>query len=162
MFRRQFLLSAPALMLLPALPALAQSGPSLSASADNGNSGTIRPHRDGFLLEVSGLRFNIGMPPTNRLGNFEIQDLMAREITYRVGNAAVTTTLRANGTGQYTLPNGRSGSLNYRSQGGGTALGYLTITMTNTVVLGSSLGRGGAGQISIGGRSINFMLQPQS
>jgi len=168
MDRRLFLASLASLPLLTTTAALAQSGAIVQATADPGTRATVRPRRgSGFLLEVSGFnigmppssQFNIGMPPTLQLGNFEIQDLMARDITVRIGSNLGNFEIQDFMSGRY-VSGATRGTLALEISGRSPANGILMIIASAAAAFGAdALGSGGRGQIGIGETTTGFLLE---
>lgn len=168
MDRRLFLSALASLPLLNATASLAQPATVVQVTAQPGVRAVVRAGRgEGFLLEVSGFnigmppsaQFNIGMPPADSLGNFEIQDLMSREITVRIGTNLGNFEIQDFMAGRYRRGNTR-GTLAMEISGRNPASGFLMIVASAAAAFGAeALGQGGSGQIGIGETRTGFLLE---
>lgn len=157
MDRRLFLAAVPALAVFPALPGRAQARPLARASASPGGSASISRSGEPFHLRVGRSDFRVGMPPTLHMGNFEIQDLMARSVELRVGQVSVSMTLEEAGSGRFHITGGANGTFRAQTRAQGAAAGFPVLVVSGA----AALGRGGQASLGSGRASHGFLLEDQ-
>jgi hypothetical protein len=170
MHRRLFLSSLATVPILVASPAFAgwDEGVAAVFNAGPGQRARVTRTRSGFLLEVSGARFNIGMPPaaqlaevsvpSNNLLQFEIQ-MASTRLTAQIDGLRRFRVSKAGGNDVAVSVRGEQGlrALTDTPEGLFTALvGAAAATMQR-----AELGRGGDAFIMGDGISMlgNFEIQ---
>ncbi|WP_341861162.1 hypothetical protein [Gymnodinialimonas sp. 57CJ19] len=170
---RRTLLSAFASLPLLSVPMIAgaQEGRlvQVTASQEGARATITQQGENRFLLEVTRLgfnigmppssRFNIGMPPAERLQGFDGRSVMGQEVTVSVGSNTAWIIIESMTFGDFGS-GGARGRLEIEVNGRTAGLGFLLPVASAAAALGAdAMGRGGEGRLSMGGTQLGFLLE---
>lgn len=170
---RRTLLSAVATLPILSIPfvAHAQEGVILrvTASPERAQATVTQQRGDRFLLEVTDLgfnigmppssRFNIGMPPMDRLRDYDGGNLNGQEIGVSLGASSGWIRIESLRNGQWSWGESR-GEMAIEANERAAGLGFLMPIASAAAAAGArALGRGGEGAVTIGGRPLGFLLE---
>lgn len=170
---RRTLLSAFATLPILNIPMIAHAQERMvvqaTASPEGARATVLRQGENRFLLEVTDLgfnigmppsaRFNIGMPPFNSLREFDGGNIIGQEVSLRIGDYTLSLKMDDPGTGNWSWGE-TSGVLAMEGDARAAGAGFLMPLAGAAAAIGArGLGRGGNGELSVGGTSLGFLLE---
>lgn len=171
--QRRTLLSAITSLPILSVPMIARAADGIVVqvtASPEGARATITPRDEGsFLLEVTRLgfnfgmppssRFNIAMPPADRLRDYDGGNVVGQEVSVTVGSNTAWIIIESMSLGEFG--NGETrGRLEIEANNRTAGLGFLMPVASAAAAFGArAMGRGGEGQVTIGGTSLGFLLE---